>query len=91
MFGENLGNQRLVGFGGRGAKRETDFAEAQLEQPVAAPGLAVVIPLRRRPCENLDLPVIEAEPPVDRGDLRLDGPLVRQQCPSSGILRQLAA
>ena len=35
VFGEDLGNQRLVGFGGSGADREADFAEAQFEQPVA--------------------------------------------------------
>jgi hypothetical protein len=32
-----------------GAERECDFGQAQLEQPVAAPRLAVIVALGRRP------------------------------------------
>jgi hypothetical protein len=37
VFGDNLRDERLVGFGGCGAEREADFRQAQLEQAIAAP------------------------------------------------------
>jgi hypothetical protein len=37
VLGEDLCNERLVGFGGCGTKREADFGQPKLEQPVAAP------------------------------------------------------
>ena len=79
MFGKNAGDGGLIGLGRGGAERERHFAEPQLEQPVSAPRLAIVVALGRRPGEDLDLAVVEAEAPVDRGDLRLDRPLVGQE------------
>ena len=69
----------LIGLGGRRSKGERDFAEAQLEQPIAAAGLAVIVALRCRAAQDLDLPVVEAKAAIDRRDLRLDRPLVRQE------------
>ena len=60
--------------------------EAELEQPVAAARLAVVVALRRRPGDDLDLAVVEAETAIDRGDLRLDRALVRQEEPGRAAL-----
>jgi len=36
VFGDDLRNERLVGFGGCGAEREADFGQAKLEQAIAA-------------------------------------------------------
>src|SRR3546814_14847059 len=44
----------LVGLGRGGRESERDIAETQLEQPVAAWGLAVIIPLGRRTGQDLD-------------------------------------
>ena len=66
-------------FGGCGGQSERDVAQAQLEQAVAAPGLAVVIALGRGPADDLDLPVVQSEAPIDGGDLRLDRPLIGQK------------
>ena len=76
----------LVGFGGCGAEREADFGQAKLEQAIAPAALAVIIPLGRGPCEDFDLPVIEAEATINGRDLRLDGALVRQQEPRRAAL-----
>ena len=51
----------------------------ELEEAVAAPGLAVVIALRCGAADDLDLPVVQSEPPIDGGDLRLDRPLIGQE------------
>ncbi len=65
---------------GRGCgEGERNFAKTKFEHPVAAAGLAVVVALGRCPAQKLDLAVIEAEAAVDRRDLRLDRPFVRQQ------------
>ena len=48
---------------------------------MAAPRLAVVVALGRRAAQDLDLPVVQAKAPVDRGDLRLQCPLVGQEQP----------
>src|SRR5262249_10154498 len=58
-----------------------DLAKSEFEQAIATPRLAIIIPLRRGPSEDLDLPVIEPETPVDRRDLRFDGAIVGQQDP----------
>ncbi len=79
MLGDKSGNALVVGFRGCGAEREADFGQPQFEQAVAPPRLAVVVPLGRCPCEDFDLPVIEAEAPIDGGDLRFDSPLIRQE------------
>ena len=79
MRGDDLGDGGLVGLGRGGGEGERDLGEAELEQAIAAAGLAVVVALRRRSAQDLDLPVIESEAPIDRGDLRLERALVRQE------------
>ncbi|KAK0360102.1 hypothetical protein LTR94_028629 [Friedmanniomyces endolithicus] len=54
----------LVGGGRGGAEGQRDRAEAEFEHAVAGPGLAVVVALGRRLCEEIDLAVIEAEAPL---------------------------
>jgi len=76
---DDLGDGGLIGLGGRGGEGERHFGEAQLEQAIAAAGLAVVVALRRGPAEDLDLTVVQAEAPIDGGDLRLQRPLVGQE------------
>ena len=48
-----------------GGKGQRDLAEAELEQPIAAARLAVVVALRRGAGEDLDLAVVEAEAAID--------------------------
>ena len=86
MLGDGARDLGLVGLGGGGGEREADFGKAQLEQPIAAARLAVIVPLGRGPREDLDLAIVEAEAAIDRGDLRLDGSLVRQQEPGLAAL-----
>ena len=81
VFGDKTFDGGLVGFRGCGAERQRHLAKAELEQPVAAPRLAVVVALRHGARQNLDLPVVKPEAPVDRGDLRLDGAFVRKKHP----------
>ena len=69
----------VIGLGRGRAEGERDSAPARLEQPVAAPRLAVIVALGRGAGDDLDLAIVEAEAPVDRGDLRLDRPLVGQE------------
>src|SRR5712675_728006 len=81
MLAKNPLDRGLIGLLRRGGERQRDVAEAKFEQPVAASRLAVIVPLRRRAGEDLDLPVVETEAAIDRRDLRLDGSLVRQEQP----------
>src|SRR5690606_3662127 len=71
VFGGDLRNEGLVGSCGCGAECESDFGQAKLEQAIAAPRLAVIIPLGRCPREDFDLPVIEAEAAINGRDLWL--------------------
>src|SRR3546814_12130822 len=71
----------LIGLRGGGAERQRHVGKTEFEEPVAPPGLAVVVALRHRAGEDLDLAVVESEATVDRGDLRLDRALVRTQQP----------
>jgi hypothetical protein len=48
--------------------------------------LAVVIALGRGSREDLDLPVVETEAPIDFRDLRLDRPFVRKEKPRGAAL-----
>ena len=84
--GEDLGDGGLVGLRGGGGEGERDLGEAELEQAVAAARLAVIVALRRRAAEDLDLPVVQAEAAIDRGDLRLERPLIRQEEPGRAAL-----
>ena len=79
MLSENLRERGLIRLGRGGRERERDRAEAELEQPVAAPRLAVIIALWRCTGEDLDLAVVEAKTSIDRRDLWLDGSLIRQE------------
>src|SRR3546814_9453383 len=79
MGGDKLGDADLIGFGRGGAKGECDVAETQLEQPVAAPRLAVIVTLRCCPAQDFDLAIIEAEPLIDPCDLRFGCALVGQK------------
>ena len=62
-----------------GAGGERDRAKTKLEQAIAPAGLAVVVALGCGAREDLDLAIVEAEAAIDRGDLRLDRALVRQE------------
>src|SRR5665213_351250 len=64
----------------------SDLAEAAVKASAMSPRLAVVVPLRRRAGEDLDLAVVQAEATVDRRDLRLDCALVRQEQPGRTAL-----
>src|SRR5436190_24006164 len=69
----------LIRLGGRGAERECDLAQSELEQAIAAARLAVIVALGRCAGDDLDLAVIETETPVDAEDLRLDRALIRKE------------
>ena len=86
MLGEHLLDQRLVGLRGGSGKGERDLAKTELEQAVAAARLAVIVALRGGAGEDFDLPIVQAEAAVDRGDLRLDRALVRQEQPGRAAL-----
>ena len=86
MGGEKIGDGGLVGLRGSGGEGERDLGEAELEQAIAAPRLAVIVALRRRPAQDLDLAVVETEAAIDRGDLRLERALIRQEEPRRAAL-----
>src|SRR3546814_19536129 len=79
MFGERRVDPGLCRGVGRSAQREGDRTKAQLEQPVAARGLQVIVPLGRRPGDQLDLAVVEAEARIDVMALRLYRAVVGQE------------
>jgi hypothetical protein len=59
MFGDHGIDPRLRRGVRRSAQREGDGAETELEQPVAARGLEVIVAFGRGPRDQLDLPVVE--------------------------------
>src|SRR3546814_11952954 len=71
-FGYDLCDRRLVRLCRSGAQCERHVRQAELEKPVAASRLTVIVALRRCPREDLDLPVVEPDAAIDRGDLRFD-------------------
>src|SRR3546814_17077498 len=79
MFCDKPGDALVVGLRGCGAESQSDFGQAQLEQAISPAALAVIIPLGRGPREDFDLAIIEAEAPLDGGNLRLEGAVVRPQ------------
>src|SRR5271154_2709511 len=79
MFGKDLLYQRLVGLGGSGGESERHLTKTKLEQSITAARLAVVVALRRRPGQDLDLPVVQSKAPVDRHDLWLNGAVIGQR------------
>src|SRR3546814_4089251 len=79
MLGKRFVDQLLrVGIGGA-AQRQRDGTERQLEQPVAAPRLKVIMPLGRRSRDKFDLAFIEPAALIGRARLRLDRPVVGEQ------------
>ena len=87
MGGDNLGDGGLIGLGRRGGEGERDLAQAQLEQAIAAAGLAVIVALRRRAAEDLDLAIVQPEAAIDGCDLRFERALIRQEHAASGSSR----
>src|SRR5262249_61245634 len=81
MSAQHIRNGGLISLRGGGCEGERNLAETQLEQAVAAPGLAVVVALRGCPGDDLDLTIVETETAVDARDLGLDGALVREEQP----------
>ncbi len=69
----------VVGFRRRGAESERNRTQIKFEEPVAAPRLRVIVALGSRPRDNLDLPIIQTEMPISRGDLRFKGTLIGQE------------
>jgi len=53
--------------------------KAQLEQPVAARRLQVIVPLWGRPADQFDLAAVQSEALIGRARLRFDGPVVGEQ------------
>ena len=76
---EELADTDLIGLGRGCRKCERDLAQAKIEQPVAAPRLAIIIALGRCPAQYFDLAIVEAEPLIDPRDLRLGGAFVGQE------------
>ena len=81
MFGHDPLDGGMVGFAGRRAECECDRAETQFEKAIAAPGLAVVIALGCCPCDDLNLPIVQSEAPVDCGNLRFDRAFIGKEDP----------
>src|SRR3546814_15103169 len=59
----------------------SDVCSSDLIQPVSAARLAIIVSLRGRPAQYLELPVVEAEALIDPRDLRLGGALVGKEYP----------
>ena len=67
-----------IGIGGA-AQRERHGSEAELEQPVAARRLEIILALRRRARDQFDLPGVEPEARIGHLALRLDRAVVGKQ------------
>ena len=61
VVGNELRDGGLVGLGRGGREGQRGIAEAELEQTVAASRLAVIVALRRRPRDDLNLAIVEPE------------------------------
>ena len=79
MFSENLVDPLLARGIGRTAQRQRDWPQAQLEQPVAARGLQIIMALGGRPADELDLGVVETETRIGLAALRFDGAIIGKQ------------
>src|SRR3546814_4415849 len=69
----------LVGSRGGGGKGERHIAKAEFEQSIAAPRLAIIVALRGRPAQYLDLAIVEPEAFVDARNLRFGGAFIGQE------------
>src|SRR3546814_14886881 len=65
VFGYDLCDRSLVRLCRSGAQCERHVRQAELEKPVAASRLTVIVALRRCPREDLDLPVVEPEAAIE--------------------------
>src|SRR3546814_18010740 len=81
VFGYDLCDRSLVRLCRSGAQCERHVRQAELEKPVAASRLTVIVALRRCPREDLDLPVVEPEAAIQAGALRLVGAFVGMEKP----------
>src|SRR6201989_2143468 len=79
MFGKDLFDKGLVGFGGSGREGQGNLAKTELEQAITSTRLTVVVTLRRCAGEDLDLPVVKPKASINCRDLWFDGAVVRQQ------------
>src|SRR3546814_3762763 len=84
MLGQGRVDARLGSGVGGAAQRQCDRPQPQFEQPIAACGLKVILPLRRRVTDQLDLPIVQPEPLIRGTALRLDRAIVGQQYARSG-------
>src|SRR3546814_4385995 len=55
------------------------IAKAEFEQLIAAPRLAIIVALRGRPAQYLDLAIVEPEAFVDARNLRFGGAFIGQE------------
>jgi hypothetical protein len=79
MLAEGPGDRGLIGFRRRRGVGESNLAQTKVEQPVAPPGLAVVVAFWGSPGEDVDLPIVQSEAALKFGNLRLKRPFVRQE------------
>src|SRR3546814_20035084 len=79
MLGQGRVDARLGSGVGGAAQRQCDRPQPQFEQPIAACGLKVILPLRRRVTDQLDLPIVQPEPFIRGTALRPDRAIVGQQ------------
>src|SRR3546814_20812660 len=76
---DQLADLDLVGSRGGGGKGERHIAKAEFEQSIAAPRLAIIVALRGRPAQYLDLAIVEPEAFVDARNLRFGGAFIGQE------------
>jgi len=62
MLGQDRVDPQLGGGVGSTGERQRDRTETELEQPVPAGGLEVVVPLGRRATDQFDLARVQSEP-----------------------------
>src|SRR3546814_18154045 len=55
------------------------IAKAEFEQLIAAPRLAIIVAIRGRPAQYLDLAIVEPEAFVDARNLRFGGAFIGQE------------
>src|SRR3546814_495754 len=67
---DQLADLDLVGSRGGGGKGERHIAKAEFEQSIAAPRLAIIVALRGRPAQYLDLAIVEPERSLMRAIFR---------------------
>ena len=79
--GENCVDPLLAGGIGRGAEGACDRTEFEVEQAVPSCRLEIILAFRRRPADQLDLPVVKTKSPIGFEPLRFARAIVRQQDP----------